>query len=305
MTSATASSAAPIDLRTCRADTTSQGGENGVLDAIFRTIGVTNKVCVEFGAYDLRKNSNVFPLWKDAGWHAILIEGLASRYRTLAAELDAMRARGEIAGSVDLVNRWLAVSGPDSLDAILDERLGVLAGSGRAVPNPLEPDLVSIDIDGLDYYVMEGLTRYRPRVIVVEINPSIPPHMALVGAAKGNFVGSSARAFCDLAKTKGYALATCTMCNCIFVQKQYADRFVGADDLDAHFDPSSLVYAISTFDGGVFYSARPGFGFRPFSPQFAKIDRPAGAWIPPQSVWYYIAQRFDNWRRRIKAVFVR
>jgi len=37
-----------------------------------------------------------------------------------------------------------------------------------------EPDLCSIDVDGADYWIWRALTRYRPRVVVIEVNAALP-----------------------------------------------------------------------------------------------------------------------------------
>ena len=74
-----------------------------------------------------------------------------------------------------------------------------------------ELDILSIDIDSMDYHVWEALdSKYRPRVIVVEFNPNFPISVK----AKQNHghgwdgyskeYGSSFGAFIELAKRKGY-----------------------------------------------------------------------------------------------------
>lgn len=64
-----------VNLNESAESISSQNGENGIIEAIFDEIGIKNTVCVEFGAYDLKKLSNVYPLWNSAGWRSILIEG--------------------------------------------------------------------------------------------------------------------------------------------------------------------------------------------------------------------------------------
>lgn len=270
-----------IDLRAARASVTSQDGENGVIDAIFRAIGTTSKVCVEFGAYNLRTYSNVFPLWSSQGWHAILIEGDGPRHRKLGEEYEGFRRESTPSGTVDLVRRFVAPSGPDSLDAILDQRLAHAPGVKGGPPRV---DLVSIDIDGMDYHVWKGLTKHRPRVVIIEHNPSIPPHLAIHGPEEPNAVGASARALADLGATKGYALVCCTMCNCIFVEREHAGLFAHADDLEALFDRSLLCYALSTFDGGVALTHRPPWGFNVCSTRPGAMVSSVPLWQPPRSL---------------------
>ncbi len=292
MTAAPASiaPASLIDLKAARSSITSQDGENGVIDAIFRAIGTTSKICVEFGAYNLRTYSNVFPLWSTAGWHAILIEGDAPRHRQLGIEYaEFCRATPPApGGSVDLVRRFVAPSGADALDAILNERLPHAPASHAATASTPRVDLVSIDIDGMDYHVWAGLSKHRPRVIIIEHNPSIPPHLSIHGPTSPNAVGASARALQALGSEKGYTLVCCTMCNCIFVEREHAHLFKNAGDLDALFDRALLCYALSTFDGGIALTHRPPWGFNPLSRRPEAIHATVPLWQPPRSVMAYL-----------------
>jgi hypothetical protein len=84
-----------IHLADYKAVICSQNGEDGLIAAIFHEIGTKSKTCVEFGGFDLRNASNVYPLWT-TGWKTLLIEGNAKRYRKLVADY------GAYPGSADL-----------------------------------------------------------------------------------------------------------------------------------------------------------------------------------------------------------
>ena len=53
----------------------SQAGEEGVLRHIFSAIGTTNRVCVEFGAWDGLHYSNTARFRIEDGWTGLLLEG--------------------------------------------------------------------------------------------------------------------------------------------------------------------------------------------------------------------------------------
>lgn len=260
-----------IDLRATLRNETSQHGENGVIAAIFAHIGTTTRRCVEFGAYSLSDDSNVYPLWQAAGWDALLIEGDPGRATAIREAYERLRhSSTPPAGTATIVEQFIAPEGSGSLDALLD-RLGWTE----------EIDLCVIDIDGLDYQVFEGLRR-SPRVVVCEFNASIPPHLAIVGAADGNYLGASARALHELGMRKGYSLVACTHMNCIFVRRDLAAGFLESDNLDALFDPSGITYLMSAYDGSVFLSRPPLFASNLFS---RRAERDLGAdaarfWIP-------------------------
>jgi hypothetical protein len=72
--------------------------------------------------------------------------------------------------------------------------------------------LLSIDIDGNDYYVWNALdARYRPAIVVIEYNALFPPDQACTIAYdadfcwdKSNYQGASFLALCRLGIRKGY-----------------------------------------------------------------------------------------------------
>ncbi len=260
---------APIRLSETTSGTASQHGENGVIAAIFDAIGVTSRTCVEFGAYDLTGFSNVYPLWS-SGWQALLIEGDPRRFAKLASDYTAHPARDD--SRVQLANRFVTPSGADSLDCILEQ-----------YSFPVEPDLVSIDVDGLELQIWRGLSRFRPRLVVIEYNPTVPAHIELIG---GDRVGSSARALQRLGNEKGYSLVACIGWNAFFVDQAHAGSFADADNLDALFDPSHLRYAMQTYGGEIFYSSPPGlpwvqlYGKDTDSVESASVELGTMRWTP-------------------------
>lgn len=278
-----------IDLGQCKATTMSQYGEEGIIRAIFHEIGTRNKVCVEFGAFALKEVSNVYPLWFSEGWTALLLEADAKRYRKMVSDYEQVKS--ECAGRAIIVRRFVSTSGKDALDKILAE-----------YDMPLDLDLLCIDVDGMDYHIWKSLQNFRPRVVMLEFNPTIPPDIDLVGAESGNYLGSSARAMARLGLEKGYGLVACTLVNAIFVREEYCDRFANANDLKALFDPSCISYAMQSFDGGVFFSG-DSFPFRcdPFSSESRRIGSSS---VPvramPNMAWAWAR----HWLKMVKQMVV-
>jgi hypothetical protein len=229
------------DLATFAANVTSQSGEDGILAEVFRRIGVAHRSCVEFGAWDGKYLSNTWPLWHDQGWRAVLIEGHAERHAAL------VRSLGDFP-RVSAVCAYVQPEGESSLD-------NLLARSGLEQ----DFDLLSIDVDGDDYHIWRGLSGFRPRVVVVEYNPTIPPELALV-QRKGGYFGASARALEALAADKGYRLAACTKTNCIFVDARlWGALGVGHASLEQLFPRGHLTYVISAYDGRTYLSRVPTY----------------------------------------------
>lgn len=201
----------------------SENGEDGMIQEIFRRIGTTNKKFVEFGVSSgIECNTH---LLLHFGWSGLWIE---------AHE-----------GWAQFVERVFAEVISDGRLAIRNERVtkdsinDTIAASGLHGPI----DLLSVDIDGDDYFVCEALSTVSPRVIVVEYNASFPPPMKYVNRMSkpdGLCFGASLAALAEMLAGKGYALIGTDLCgvNAFFAKKDLlADKFVQVDDVSALYNP--------------------------------------------------------------------
>ena len=222
-------------LQAFRNNVTSQMGEDGVIAKIFELIGTANKQCVEFGAWDGKHFSNTWALINDAGWSGVLIEGDKARYQDLvAAYSNNVRVKP--------VNRYVGF-GDDSIDHIL-----------RQMECPPDVDLMSIDIDGMDWYIFESLQIYRPRLIVIEFNPTIPNDVVFVQAPNPRInQGCSLLALIELGKRKGYELAATTAWNAFFVPSDLLPKIGVVDNsINAIHDCSAYETKLfQLFDGTI------------------------------------------------------
>ncbi len=82
-------------------------------------------------------------------------------------------------------------------------------------------DLLSIDVDGTDYFIWESLSEFLPRLVIIEFNPTVPNDIIFVQAKDANVNhGCSLLALVTLGKQKGYELVCCTSTNAFFVRKE-------------------------------------------------------------------------------------
>jgi hypothetical protein len=131
----------------------SQNGEEYRLEYIFENIGTTNKVFVDIGAWNGEHLSNT-KLFREKGWLGVLIDG----------------------------NRY-----PGIYHSFVTQENIIETFSKFFVPK--EFDLLSIDIDGNDYWILKEILRHhRPRVIVSEFNSEFPPTESKTIAYNPNFV---------------------------------------------------------------------------------------------------------------------
>ena len=170
-----------------------QSGEDGSLAFLFRLLGAEGRFFVEFGAKDGRYLSNTANLRLSYGWRGLLLDGSApsgggGRPGALS---DANAAR---------VQRAFVTA--ENIDDLFE---------GYGVPPRF--DLLSLDIDGNEYWVWKALERHRPRVVVVEYNiffgiedrltiPYRPQHVW----DKTSYHGATLAALRDLGREKGYEL---------------------------------------------------------------------------------------------------
>lgn len=170
-----------------------QSGEDGSLAFLFRRLGAVDRFFVEFGAKDGRYLSNTANLRLSYGWRGLLLDGCAQSggERGSRAWSDAAAAR---------VQRAFVTA--ENIDALF-ERYGV----------PPRFDLLSLDIDGNEYWIWKALEKHRPRVVVVEYNiffgiedrltiPYRPSHVW----DKTSYHGATLAALRDLGREKDYEL---------------------------------------------------------------------------------------------------
>jgi hypothetical protein len=192
----------------------SQNGEDGILVHLFSTIGVHDHRFVEFGVGD-GVQCNTANLSINFGWQGLLIEGdrrqagnAARYYRRRASMAERVKVRNEMVTA-------------ENIDHILAEER--IQG---------EIDLLSIDIDGNDYWVWRAISTIRPRVVIIEYNASFGKERAVVVPYEpsavhrwlhpsGYYHGASLAALNRLATEKGYALVGCESAgvNAFFVRR--------------------------------------------------------------------------------------
>jgi hypothetical protein len=216
-------------------DVHSQTGEDGVIAKALETLGDLNQWCVEFGAWDGKHLSNTFNLVESAGYRVVLIEGDQAKYQTLQAEYP-YRERATFIG------RFVNWYENDNLDSLLAE-----------TPIPLDFDLLSIDVDGNDYHIWSAVSKYRPKLVLIEFNPTSSNRFTYVQPADRNRnQSSSPAALVGLALSKGYELICVVGANLLFVDKRFYSLFhIPDNSLEVMRDESEVTSLFLGFDGSL------------------------------------------------------
>lgn len=203
----------------------SQNGEDGVIEEILLRIHsdvASSHWCVEFSAWDGRFLSNTFSLVEYRDWNAVYIEGDPEKFVQLEAT----------AREFSKVRPILAmVGGTKGSGTALDD---VLA----ATECPVDYDLLSVDIDSNDLDVWTRHTDYRPSIVLIEINSSVPP--GILRWHNGTTQGNSFSAVMQVAIVKEYTLV-CHTGNLIFVKNELAD-LIGLEDIDRAFPERLFIW---------------------------------------------------------------
>jgi len=175
----------------------SQFEEDGLLAYIFAGIGTTNRTFIDIGAGN-GIMSNVANLAINFGWRGLLIDGDEQNEKT--------------ANNFYSRHPDTALYPPVFVRAFVqaDNINKIIADSGYSG----EIDLISIDIDGNDYYVWESLSVVSPRVVIIETHTEFGMNNIVVPYNKDycypgrhpDYHGASPVAMVGLAKRKGYRL---------------------------------------------------------------------------------------------------
>jgi hypothetical protein len=203
--------AAAVDLRHAEFRVFSQWGEDGCIQHLIRHVPIARKVFVEFGVQDYTESNTRFLLVND-NWSGLVIDGGAENIEAIRRSDDYWRHN--LKAECAFITR-------ENIDSLIK-------GAG------LDGDigLLSVDIDGNDYWVLEAITCVQPRLLITEYNARFGPEAAVTVPYSANFqrtaahhsniyYGASLAALASLAARKGYDLVGCNAAgnNAFFVRR--------------------------------------------------------------------------------------
>jgi hypothetical protein len=191
----------------------SQWGEDGIVQWLLRHVSIDKRLFVEFGVGDYSEANTRF-LLVAGNWSGLVMDSSAAHIERLRR--DPIYWRHNLKSDCALVTA-------ENVDALL-ARHGVEGDIG----------LLSIDIDGNDYWVWRALTPVRPAIVIVEYNARFGAERAVTvpydprfdrrrAHYSGIYYGASLAALARLAERKGYALVGCNSGgnNAFFVRREH------------------------------------------------------------------------------------
>lgn len=210
----------------------SQFGEDGIIQHLTKIVEIKNRTFIEFGVEDFFESNCRFLLMKD-NWKGFVVDGSSSNIKRLKNSyffwmyhIDAIDAFI----TKDNINEILVRSG-------FDEDVGIL----------------SVDIDGNDFYVLEAIRVIKPRILICEYNAVFGAKRKISVLYDEHFdrtnkhysdlyFGASLAAITYLANKRGYTLVgTDRMCgNLFFVRNDLMNNRLESLNAEQVYSPSNV-----------------------------------------------------------------
>lgn len=203
----------------------SQFDEDGIIQYLINKLPITNKTFIEFGVENYEESNTRFLLLNDH-WQGMVLDARAADIRYI--QQDNIYWQYDLQAKCAWITR-------ENINALLLD-----AGFGEDV------GLLSIDIDGNDYWIWKAIQSIRPRIVIVEYNslfgllPLAVPYKEDFDRTTAHFsnlyYGSSLAALQHLAQLKGYLLLGSNIWghNAFFIRADIAGEFCGLELREAY-----------------------------------------------------------------------
>jgi hypothetical protein len=198
----------------------SQWGEDGIIDWLIERAGIPpeSRTFVEFGVESYREANTRF-LLRNRNWRGLIMDG--GEEMVQAVRDDGLYLAHDLTVSSAFLTR-------DNINDLIS------AAGFRG-----EIGLLSIDVDGNDYWIWEAIEVIQPIICICEYNaifgdmhPISVPYSATFHRTAAHYsnlyFGASIGALRSLAARKGYRFAGTTSAanDAFFVREDYAQRFL-------------------------------------------------------------------------------
>jgi hypothetical protein len=175
----------------------SQFGDDGIIQYLVNRVEIPSaqRRFIEFGVENYRESNTRFLLLNN-NWSGLILDGSAENINSI--KNDQIYWKHDLIAVHSFIDR-------DNINELI-------AANGFAG----EVGILSIDIDGNDYWVWEAIEVAKPAIVIIEYNSVFGaaravavPYDPLFNCTKAHysnlFWGSSLKALCQLGKRKGYA----------------------------------------------------------------------------------------------------
>ena len=189
----------------------SQWGDDGIIQYLINKIDIPEKTFIEFGVENYKESNTRFLLINNK-WEGLVIDGSKNNIDYIKSDhiyfTNHLFAK-EAFVTKENINKLIQTG-------FLDKKYGNETG------------ILSIDIDGNDYWVWKEISVINPVIVIIEYNALFGSEKPWTIPYKENFIwdqtpfwGSSLKALCNISETKGYHFIGCNSNgnNAYFVRK--------------------------------------------------------------------------------------
>jgi hypothetical protein len=208
-------------IRAAESQVFSQWGEDGIIQHLLGKVPIENPSFVEFGVQDYSESNTRFLLCND-NWSGIIIDSGRRHQRFITDR--GLDWRYDLQAISAFITR-------ENIDSIITSA-GLRGDIG----------LLSVDIDGNDYWVLDAIRSVSPRILIVEYNSHFGAEHAITIPYQADFerrrahwsclyYGASLPALVHLAERKGFVFLGCNSAgnNAFFVRRDVAAGLRGVD----------------------------------------------------------------------------
>jgi len=209
----------------------SQWGEDGIIQYLVSNINIPNHVFIEFGVENYTESNTRF-LLKYRNWQGLVLDGSSKNIAYIQQD--------NIYWQYDLKAIQAFITA-ENINQLIKEN-GITGDIG----------LLSIDIDGNDYWVWKAIEVISPRIVICEYNSLFGAKHSITVPYNPNFIraqahysnlyyGASLVSLCELGLQKGYEFVGCNSAgnNAFFVRQDCIGKIV-PDKLDRQYKSSKF-----------------------------------------------------------------
>ena len=203
----------------------SQWGEDGILEYLISNLELTEGKFVEFGVENYLQSNTRF-LLKNRNWQGLVIDGDHHNIEFVK------RDKISWSNSLTAISRFIDC---DNIQSLIANNIGT------------DIDLLSIDLDGNDYWIWDAIKNTQPKIVVCEYNSlwgsvdavTIPYQSDFNRYDQhysGLYYGASIQALVALGSSKGYTLVGGNSAgnNLFFIRNDLAGKFEKTCAKDAY-----------------------------------------------------------------------
>ena len=195
----------------------SQWGDDGIIQYLIHKLEIPHKTFIEFGVENYTESNTRFLILNN-NWTGLVIDGSNANIQSI--KNDAVSWACELYASCAFITK-------ENINSLIAE-----------VGFEKEVGLLSVDIDGNDYWVWKEINCINPIIVIVEYNslfgnalnctvPYDPLFMRTQKHESNLYYGASLGALVDLAMEKGYCFIGCNSKgnNAYFIRKDKVNGF--------------------------------------------------------------------------------